>query len=71
MNHRIEVCINRAIRVAVEYRYILYLYLIALLRTIFNRKKEQRHNTNTHKDYNKEAEKVFNVVVHDYSIVEF
>lgn len=71
MNHRIEVCINRAIRVAVEHRNIMNLCLIVLLRTIFNRKKEQRHNTNTHKDYKKEAEKVFNVVVHDYSIVGF
>lgn len=65
MNHRIEVGINRAIRIAVEHRYILYLYIIGLR---FRRKTKQRKETNTYKDYKKEAEKCFDVVVHDYSI---
>lgn len=68
MNHRIEVCINCTIRITVKHRYILYLYLIVLLRTIFNGKKEQRHKTKTYKDYKKKTEKIFNVVVHDYII---
>lgn len=68
MNHRIEVCINRAIRVAVEYRNILYLHIISLR---FTRKAKQREEANTYKDYKKEAEKVFDIVVHDYMIAEF
>lgn len=68
MNHRIEVCINRAIRVAVEHRHILYLHILSLR---FRGKTKQRKKTNTYKDYKKEAEKVFDVVVHDYMIVEF
>ena len=68
MNHRIEICINRAIRIAVEHRHILYLHIIGLG---FRRKTKQRKETNTYKDYKKEAEKVFNVIVHDYRIAEF
>ena len=68
MNHRIDVCINRAIGITVEYRNIMNLCLIVLPRTIFNGKKEQRHKTKTYKDYKKKAEKIFNVVVHDYNI---
>ena len=68
MNHRIEVGINGAIRVAVKHRHILYLHI---LRLRFRRKTKQREETNTYKDYKKETEKVFDVVVHDYSIVRF
>jgi hypothetical protein len=68
MNHGIEVCINRAISVAVEHRNILYLYIISLR---FRRKAKQGEEANTYKDYKKEAEKVFDIVVHDYTIARF
>ena len=68
MNHRIEVSINRAISIAVEHRNILYLHIISLR---FRRKAKQREETNTYEDYKKEAEKVFDVVIHDYIIAEF
>jgi hypothetical protein len=68
MNHRIEVCINRAISVAMEHRNILYLYIISLR---FGGKTKQRKKTNTYKDYKKEAEKIFDVVVHEWIIARF
>lgn len=65
MNHRIEVCINRTIGIAVEYRDILYLHIISLS---FTRETKQRKKANTYEDYKKKAKKVFNVVIHDYII---
>lgn len=68
MNHRVEVGINRAIGVAMEHGHILHLHVIGLS---FRRKTKQREEPNTYKDYKEEAEKVFDIVVHDYIIGGF